>query len=91
MILLREYIKEEVKATTRKHVSEIVAKGYHPVGFHEVSMFYGTTSNASITPASIEEQDEFHRLLDINEDLAYEYLNKWLENQGLDRLDVYSK
>ena len=72
-----------------KSISEIVAKGYHPVGFHEVSIFYGTASSSSVPSATDREQDEFHRLLDIDEDLAYEYLNKWLEKQGLDRLDVY--
>ena len=72
-----------------KSISEIVAKGYRPVGFHEVSIFYGTASSSSVKPASDKEQDEFHRLLDIDEDMAYEYLNKWLEKQGLDRLDVY--
>lgn len=72
-----------------KIISEIVAKGYRPVGFHEVSMFYGTASSTGVPPASDKEQNEFHRLLDIDEDLAYEYLNKWLEKQGLDRLDIH--
>ena len=73
----------------RNYISEIVAKGYKPVGYHEVSMFYGTAPIPSGAPASEKEQDEFHRLLDIDEDQAYEYLNKWLEKQGLKRLDIY--
>jgi len=79
MILLREYI------------NEIVAKGYKPVGYHEVSIFYGTAPTLHVRPASSEEQHKFHELLDRNEDQAYEYLNKWLESRGLDRLDVYDE
>ena len=73
----------------RDYIAEVVAKGYKPVGYHEVSMFYGTAPSPSGKPASPEEQEEFHRLLDIDEDQAYEYLNKWLESRGMNRLDVY--
>ena len=74
----------------RQYISEIVAPGtgYKPVGYHEVSIFYGTAPVAGLSPATAEEQDEFNRLLDVDEDLAYEYLNKWLEGRGLDRLDI---
>lgn len=75
----------------REYIAEVVAKGYKPVGYHEVSMFYGTAPNPSGKPASPEEQEEFHDLLDIDEEKAYEYLNKWLESQGMDRLDVYDE
>ena len=73
----------------REYISEVVAKGYKPVGYHEVSMFYGTAPIKTGSPATAQEQDEFHRLLDIDEDRAYEYLNKWLESRGMNRLDVY--
>ena len=72
----------------REYISEIVAKGYKPVGYHEVAMFYGTAPIPGVLPAFDEEQDEFHRLLDIDEDAAYEYLNKWLVSRGLKALDI---
>jgi len=72
----------------RKCISEIVAKGYKAVGYHEVMMFYGSAPQPGVLPASDEEQGEFHKLLDIDEDAAYEYLNKWLVGRGLKALDI---
>ena len=69
-------------------ITEIVKKGYNAVGYHEVMMFYGSAPTPGVQPASDEEQDEFHRLLDIDEDAAYEYLNKWLVGRGLKALDI---
>jgi hypothetical protein len=72
-------------------ITEIVAKGYKAVGYHEVAMFYGTAPIPGVLPASDEEQDGFHKLLDIDEDAAYEYLNKWLMSRGLKALDIIAK
>jgi hypothetical protein len=72
----------------RGHITEIVSKGYSAVGYHEVAIFYGTAPTPGVQSASDEEQDELHRLLDIDEDAAYEYLNKWLVGRGLKSLEV---
>ena len=72
----------------REYITEIVVKGYNAVGYHEIMMFYGTAPQPGVLPASDEEQDEFHRLLDVDEDAAYEYLNKWLVSCGLKALDI---
>jgi len=48
----------------RECITEIVAKGYKPVGIHEMSIFYGAGME-TVPPATQDEQDEFHRLLDI--------------------------
>jgi hypothetical protein len=71
-----------------EYITEIVKKGYNAVGYHEVMMFYGTALQPGVLPASDEEQVEFHRLLDIDEDAAHEYLNKWLVSRGLKALDI---
>ena len=72
----------------REYIAEIVKKDYSAVGYHEVAMFYGTAPMPGVQPASDEEQDEFHGLLDTDEDEAYEYLNKWLVGRGLKSLEV---
>ena len=69
-------------------VKEYIGSGYKPVGYHEIAIFYGTAPTPGITPASDVEQDEFHRLLDVDEDQAYEFLNQWLVSRGMDRLDI---
>jgi len=72
----------------REYITEIVSKSYSAVGYHEVTIFYGTAPMPGVLPASDEEQDEFHKLLDVDEDAAYEYLNKWLVGRGLKALDI---
>ena len=72
----------------RNYVFEITGvPGYRPVGVHEMMIFYGTVGG-SVAPATDDEQDEFHRLLEQDEDLAYEYLNNWLVGRGLAPLDI---
>ena len=74
----------------REYITEIVATDHKAVGYHEVAIFYGTAPTPGVLPASDEEQDDFHKLLDVDEDAAYEYLNKWLVGRGLKALDITS-
>jgi len=64
--------------------------GYKPVGIHEMSIFYGTGTD-STPPATQDEQDEFHDLLEDDEQQAFEYLNNWLVGRGLDPLEIVDR
>jgi len=72
----------------RQYITEVAGvSGYKPVGIHEMMIFYGT-GGANVPPATDDEQEEFHMLLDQDEDQAYGYLNDWLVGRGLTPLDI---